>query len=91
MVERTHAVRAEPYVKIIVMDAGGHKKFQSKTKVRAGEINPVFQETFLYDLPQSQLKEVTVIVSVYNNKVRRSRPPSLPLPLALPSLQLTPT
>lgn len=65
-------LHSDPYVKIIVMDAGGHKKFQSKTSIRGGEINPVFQETYLYDLPQAQLKEVTVIVSVYNNKVRPS-------------------
>ena len=94
--KRPAAVRADPYVKIIVMDAGGHKKFQSKTSVRAGEINPIFQETYLYDLPQSQLKEVTVIVSVYNNKARtahththtHTRPPNLCPPAYLPSMPL---
>lgn len=39
---------------------------ESKTSVRRGQLNPLFKETFMFQIPLFQLADVSLLVSVFN-------------------------
>jgi len=55
-------------VKLALMSSTGKEMARSKTTVRRGQPNPLFKETFMFQVPQTQLSDVTLMVSV--NAVR---------------------
>lgn len=52
-----------------LLDHRGHEITSSKTSVRRAQPNPLYKETFVFQITQSQLTDVSLSVSVF---VRRS-------------------
>ena len=54
------------------MSPNGQEITHSKTSVRRGQPNPLYKETFMFQVAESQLPEVTLMVSVfYNRNIKR--------------------
>lgn len=82
-----HAVPPDPYVKVWLMykDKRVEKK---KTVVMKRCLNPVFNESFSFDIPTERLRETTIVITVMDKdrlsrndvigKVSRGRVPSTP-------------
>jgi len=65
-------VRADTYTKLTLMSPNGQEITHSKTSVRRGQPNPLYKETFMFQVAESQLPEVTLMVSVfYNRNIKR--------------------
>ncbi len=58
----------DTYVKITLMSPNGEEIARSKTSVRRGQPNPLYKETFMYQVAMFQLPDVTLMVSVYNKR-----------------------
>ncbi|KAK6183281.1 hypothetical protein SNE40_010790 [Patella caerulea] len=58
----------DTYVKLTLMSPTGQELQRCKTSVRRGQPNPLFKETFMFQVALFQLPEVTLMVSVYNKK-----------------------
>ncbi|XP_074042275.1 synaptotagmin 14 isoform X2 [Leptinotarsa decemlineata] len=67
---RNLAVNRPPdtYVKLNLVSSTGQELAQGKTTVRRGQPNPLFKETFVFQVALFQLADVTLMVSVYNRK-----------------------
>ncbi|CAG9862915.1 unnamed protein product [Phyllotreta striolata] len=67
---RNLAVNRAPdtYVKLHLVSSTGQELAQSKTTVRRGQPNPLFKETFVFQVALFQLADVTLMLSVYNRK-----------------------
>ncbi|XP_057660939.1 synaptotagmin-16 isoform X1 [Diorhabda carinulata] len=67
---RNLAINRPPdtYVKLHLVSSTGQELAQSKTTVRRGQPNPLFKETFVFQVALFQLADVTLMVSVYNRK-----------------------
>ena len=61
-------------VKLAVMSACGKEMARSKSTVRRGQPNPLFKETFMFQVPQLQLDDVTLMVSVNAVRSLKRRP-----------------
>jgi len=62
----------DTYAKLTLMSPNGQEITHSKTSVRRGQPNPLYKETFMFQVPESQLPEVTLMVSVfYNRNIKR--------------------
>ncbi|CAM9725290.1 unnamed protein product [Lampetra fluviatilis] len=62
---------SDPYVKVWLMNK--EKKVEKKkTEVKKRCLNPVFNETFVFDIPTEKLRETTIVVTVMD-KDRLSR------------------
>jgi len=59
---------ADTSVKLALMSSSGKEMARGKTTVRRGQPNPLFKETFMFQVPQLQLSDVTLMVTV--NAVR---------------------
>lgn len=55
------------------MSPSGREMSRSKTTVRRGQPNPLFKETFMFQVPLFQLLEVTLMVSVYNKRTMKRK------------------
>ncbi|GJQ66247.1 putative protein kinase C conserved region 2 [Trypoxylus dichotomus] len=58
----------DTYVKLNLVSSTGQELAHSKTTVRRGQPNPLFKETFVFQVALFQLADVTLMVSVYNRK-----------------------
>ncbi|XP_014662631.1 PREDICTED: synaptotagmin-14-like isoform X4 [Priapulus caudatus] len=67
---RNMAMQRAPdtYVKLSLMGANGQEVARSKTSIRRGQPNPLYKETFMFQVALFQLPEVTLMVSVYNKR-----------------------
>ncbi|XP_002735506.1 synaptotagmin-14-like [Saccoglossus kowalevskii] len=63
----------DTYVKIGLMASSGFEMTRSKTSVRRGQPNPTFKETFIFQVAQFQLPDVTVMCSVYNKRSMKKK------------------
>ncbi|XP_070578024.1 synaptotagmin-14-like isoform X2 [Ptychodera flava] len=63
----------DTYVKIALMASSGFEMTRSKTSVRRGQPNPTFKETFIFQVAQFQLPDVTVMFSVYNKRSMKKK------------------
>ena len=50
------------------MSPNGQEIARSKTSVRRGQPNPLYKETFMFQVALFQLPDVTLMVSVYNKR-----------------------
>jgi hypothetical protein len=50
------------------MSANGQELARSKTSIRRGQPNPLYKETFMFQVALFQLPDVTLMVSVYNKR-----------------------
>ncbi|EEC10443.1 synaptotagmin-14, putative [Ixodes scapularis] len=58
----------DTFVKLTLMSSSGQEIARSKTSVRRGQPNPLFKETFVFQVALFQLPDVTLMVSVYNKR-----------------------
>ncbi|XP_048259170.1 synaptotagmin-14-like isoform X3 [Haliotis rufescens] len=63
----------DTYVKLTLMSPTGQELQRCKTSVRRGQPNPLFKETFMFQVALFQLPEVTLMVSVYNKKSMKKK------------------
>ncbi|XP_067122964.1 synaptotagmin-14-like [Centruroides vittatus] len=58
----------DTYVKLSLVSSSGQEIARSKTSVRRGQPNPLFKETFVFQVALFQSPDVTLMVSVYNKR-----------------------
>uniref|UniRef100_A0ABD2XGZ3 C2 domain-containing protein n=1 Tax=Trichogramma kaykai TaxID=54128 RepID=A0ABD2XGZ3_9HYME len=58
----------DTYVKLALVDANGHEMGRAKTGLRRAQPNPLYKETFIFQVALFQLAEVTLYLSVYNRR-----------------------
>ncbi|XP_066143937.1 synaptotagmin-16 [Euwallacea fornicatus] len=58
----------DTYVKLNLVSSTGQELAHSKSTVRRAQPNPLFKETFVFQVALFQLADVTLMVSVYNRK-----------------------
>lgn len=58
----------DTYVKLHLVSSTGQELAQSKTTVRRGQPNPLFKETFQFQVALFQLADVTLMAAVYNRR-----------------------
>ncbi|XP_063231633.1 synaptotagmin-14 isoform X2 [Bacillus rossius redtenbacheri] len=58
----------DTYVKLCMVSSSGQEMARSKTSIRRGQPNPLFKETFMFQVALFQLPDVTLMVSVYNKR-----------------------
>ncbi|KAF0291712.1 Synaptotagmin-16 [Amphibalanus amphitrite] len=63
----------DTYVRMHLLSSSGQELARSKTSVRRGQPNPLYKETFMFQVPLFQLCEVTLMVSVYNKRNMKKR------------------
>jgi len=56
------------------MSSSGKEMARGKTTVRRGQPNPLFKETFMFQVPQIQLGDVTLMVAVNAVRTLKRRP-----------------
>ncbi len=61
-------VCADTYVKLTLMSPNGQEIARSKTSIRRGQPNPLYKETFMFQVALFQLPDVTLMTSVYNKR-----------------------
>ena len=64
---------SDTYVKLTLIAPNGKEVAHSKTSVRRGQPNPLFKETFMFQVALFQLADVTLMVSVYNKKSMKKK------------------
>ncbi|XP_061104929.1 synaptotagmin-16 isoform X3 [Conger conger] len=67
---RNLAVNRPPdtYGKMTLLNSVGQEISRCKTSVRRGQPNPVYKETFVFQVALFQLSDVTLMVSIYNRR-----------------------
>ena len=50
------------------MSPNGQEIARSKTSIRRGQPNPLYKETFMFQVALFQLQDVTLMTSVYNKR-----------------------
>ncbi|XP_041418455.1 synaptotagmin-14-like isoform X1 [Xenopus laevis] len=58
----------DTYVKLSLLSSKGQEMSKCKTSIRRGQSNPLYKETFIFQVALFQLSEVTLILSVYNKR-----------------------
>ncbi|OXA60425.1 synaptotagmin-C isoform X2 [Folsomia candida] len=58
----------DSYVKLVLVSCTGQEMGRSKTSLRRAQSNPLFKETFMFQVALFQVQEVTLLVSVYGRK-----------------------
>ncbi|XP_053476272.1 synaptotagmin-16 isoform X3 [Ictalurus furcatus] len=58
----------DTYAKLTMLNSMGQEISRCKTSVRRGHPNPVFKETFVFQVALFQLSDVTLMVAVYNRR-----------------------
>ncbi|RWS11654.1 Synaptotagmin-14-like protein, partial [Dinothrombium tinctorium] len=58
----------DSYCKIALVSSTGQEIGRSKTSVRRGQPNPLFKETFVFQVALFQLPDVSLMISVYNKR-----------------------
>ncbi|XP_024133017.1 synaptotagmin-16 [Oryzias melastigma] len=67
---RNLAVSRPPdtYGRLTLLNSVGQEIARCKTSVRRGQPNPVYKETFVFQVALFQLSDVTLLVSIYNRR-----------------------
>ncbi|KAM8945425.1 synaptotagmin-14 [Pelodytes ibericus] len=58
----------DTYVKLTLLNSMGQEMCKCKTSIRRGQPNPLYKETFIFQVALFQLSDVTLILSVYNKR-----------------------
>uniref|UniRef100_A0A8C6TZN3 Synaptotagmin XIVa n=1 Tax=Neogobius melanostomus TaxID=47308 RepID=A0A8C6TZN3_9GOBI len=58
----------DTYVKLTLLNSMGHEMSKCKTSICRGQPNPIYKETFIFQVALFQLSDVTLILSVYNKR-----------------------
>ncbi|XP_067470807.1 synaptotagmin-16 isoform X2 [Thunnus thynnus] len=67
---RNLAINRPPdtYGRLSLLNSVGQEISRCKTSVRRGQPNPVYKETFVFQVALFQLSDVTLLVSIYNRR-----------------------
>ncbi|XP_019406481.1 PREDICTED: synaptotagmin-16 [Crocodylus porosus] len=67
---RNLAVNRPPdtYGKLCLLNSMGQEMSRCKTSIRRGQPNPVYKETFVFQVALFQLSDVTLMISIYNRR-----------------------
>ncbi|ODN06631.1 Synaptotagmin-16 [Orchesella cincta] len=58
----------DSYIKLVLVNTNGQEMGRAKTSLRRAQSNPLFKETFMFQVALFQIQEVTLLVSVYGRK-----------------------
>ncbi|XP_037073075.1 synaptotagmin-16-like [Pollicipes pollicipes] len=58
----------DTYVRLHLLSSSGRELARSRTSVRRGQPNPLYKETFMFQIPLFQLCDVTLMVSIYSKR-----------------------
>ncbi|KAL7021944.1 hypothetical protein ACKWTF_012080 [Chironomus riparius] len=58
----------DTYVKLCLVSSMGQEMAKAKTSTKRGQPNPLFKETFVFQVALFQLNDVTLMISVYSKK-----------------------
>uniref|UniRef100_A0A674NXM0 Synaptotagmin 16 n=1 Tax=Takifugu rubripes TaxID=31033 RepID=A0A674NXM0_TAKRU len=58
----------DTYARLSLLNSVGQETSRCKTSVRRGQPNPVYKETFVFQVALFQLSDVTLLVSIYNRR-----------------------
>uniref|UniRef100_A0A8C4Q8B9 Synaptotagmin 16 n=1 Tax=Eptatretus burgeri TaxID=7764 RepID=A0A8C4Q8B9_EPTBU len=58
----------DTYVKLTLQDSTGQEISQSKTSLRRGQPNPVYKETFVFQVALFQLSDIILTLSVFSKR-----------------------
>ncbi|XP_059954049.1 synaptotagmin-16 isoform X3 [Mesoplodon densirostris] len=72
---RNLAVNRVPdtYGKLFLLSSVGQEMSRCKTSIRRGQPNPVYKETFVFQVALFQLSDVTLMISVYNRRTMKRK------------------
>uniref|UniRef100_A0A8V0Z4I2 Synaptotagmin 16 n=1 Tax=Gallus gallus TaxID=9031 RepID=A0A8V0Z4I2_CHICK len=56
------------YGKLCLLNSVGQEMSRCKTSIRRGQPNPVYKETFIFQVALFQLSDVTLMISIYNKR-----------------------
>ncbi|XP_078516453.1 synaptotagmin-16 isoform X1 [Lissotriton helveticus] len=67
---RNLAINRPPdtYGKLCLLNSVGAEMSRCKTSIRRGQPNPVYKETFIFQVALFQLSDVTLMISIYNRR-----------------------
>ncbi|XP_034715025.1 synaptotagmin-16 [Etheostoma cragini] len=63
-----HPSGPDTYGRLTLLNSVGQEISRCKTSVRRGQPNPVYKESFVFQVALFQLSDVTLLVSVYNRR-----------------------
>ena len=58
-----YVITLDPYVKVSLMCRGKRIK-KKKTSVKRSTLNPVYNEAIVFDVPQENVEEVSLLIKV---------------------------
>lgn len=58
----------DTYGRLSLLNSVGQEMSRCKTSVRRGQPNPVYKETFVFQVALFQLSDVTLLISIYNRR-----------------------
>ncbi|XP_067894877.1 synaptotagmin-16-like isoform X1 [Heterodontus francisci] len=58
----------DTYAKLSLLNSVGQEMSRCKTSIRRGQPNPVYKETFIFQIALFQLSEVTLMISIYTRR-----------------------
>ncbi|KFO22943.1 synaptotagmin-16 isoform X2 [Fukomys damarensis] len=72
---RNLAVNRAPdtYGKLFLLNSVGQEMSRCKTSLRRGQPNPVYKETFVFQVALFQLSDVTLMISIYNRRTMKRK------------------
>ncbi|XP_018417832.1 PREDICTED: synaptotagmin-16 [Nanorana parkeri] len=72
---RNLAINRPPdtYGKLCLLNSSGQELSCCKTSVRRGQPNPVYKETFIFQVALFQLTDVTLMISIYNRRAMKRK------------------
>ncbi|XP_050808564.1 synaptotagmin-16 isoform X3 [Gopherus flavomarginatus] len=67
---RNLAINRPPdtYGKLCLLNSMGQEMSRCKTSIRRGQPNPIYKETFIFQVALFQLSDVTLMISIYNRR-----------------------
>ncbi|XP_008068572.1 synaptotagmin-16 [Carlito syrichta] len=72
---RNLAVNRAPdtYGKLFLLNSVGQEMSRCKTSIRRSQPNPIYKETFVFQVALFQLSDVTLMISVYNRRTMKRK------------------
>ncbi|KAM4013406.1 synaptotagmin-16 isoform 2-T3 [Anomaloglossus baeobatrachus] len=72
---RNLAINRPPdtYGKLSLLNSIGQELSRCKTSIRRGQPNPVYKETFIFQVALFQLTDVTLMISIYNRRTMKRK------------------
>lgn len=63
----------DTYGKLFLLNCVGQEMSRCKTSIRRGQPNPVYKETFVFQVALFQLSDVTLMIAVYSRRTMKRK------------------